>query len=69
VQGNRHCTNNFFCDDSRPCQTNAECQAAFGPNFFCQSTTCGGTCGQVCAPECGTTFPTSTATEGARSNA
>jgi hypothetical protein len=53
VDGNQHCTNNFFCGGGA-CTTNDDCVNLFGVGFFCQTGTgCGGSCGQVCAPECG----------------
>jgi len=70
VEGNRHCTNNFFCSGAPACTSNAECEAAFGTGFFCQTGTgCGGACGQVCAPPCGTAAPWSTSEGGAQNNA
>jgi hypothetical protein len=70
VEGNSHCTNNFFCNDARACNTNEDCVSAFGVGFFCQTGTgCGGSCGQECAPDCGLQFAEAAATEGGRTNA
>jgi hypothetical protein len=70
VSGASHCTNNFFCNDARACNTNEDCVSAFGVGFFCQTATgCGGSCGQQCAPDCGLQFAAAAEAEGGPTNA
>ena len=52
------CANDFFCGDTPPCQTDANCPQGWA----CQTAPCAGFCGPVCVPPCGTQAATTTGT-------
>ena len=50
LEGQKFCSQNFFCVDARACVSTDDC-----PNgWVCQGGECPGNCGNVCVPPCGT---------------
>jgi hypothetical protein len=68
AEGPIRCGNaDFFCGQTPPCSTSAECETLLGPGSFCQSFSAG-CCGQVCVPACGSATSTLSSTSTGQSN-
>jgi hypothetical protein len=68
VEGPVFCGSDFFCDQFPPCVSTAECEAQFGPGFYCQAPDAG-CCGQVCAPPCSSGSTTLVTSSSGKTNA